>query len=228
MSITYKFHGHATHELMINGTSILIDPFLTGNSQAVVSADDVNPDVIMVSHGHADHLGDTVAIAKRTGALVIANFEIAEWLAAQGIENISPQHIGGGVQYPFGYVKMTNALHGSLLPDGSNGGNPVGFLITSEDKNLYFACDTGLFSDMALIGEVGLDLAVLPIGDRFTMGPADALIAIERFLKPKRVVPVHYNTWPPITQDAAAFKTAVETATDSQVSIMAGGDSIEL
>ncbi len=229
MAITYKFHGHATHELTVNETVILIDPFFSGNPAATISAEDVNPDYILVSHGHGDHIGDTVAIAKRTGAKVIANFEIAEgWLTKQGVSNIHPQHIGGGFTHAFGYVKMTNALHGSQLPDGSEGGNPVGFLLEIEGKRLYFACDTGLFSDMALIAEGGLDLAVLPIGDNFTMGPADAKIAVERFLKPKVVVPVHYNTWPPIAQDANAFKTAVESATDSKVVLMTAGDSISI
>ncbi len=230
MAITYKFHGHATHELNVNGTVILIDPFFSGNPAATISAEDVNPDYILVSHGHGDHVGDTVALAKRTGAKVIANFEIAEgWLMQkQGVDNVHPQHIGGGFNHPFGYVKMTNALHGSQLPDGTEGGNPVGFLLEIEGKRLYFACDTGLFSDMALIGEGGLDLAVLPIGDNFTMGPADAKIAVERFLKPKIVVPVHYNTWPPIAQDAEAFKVAVESATDSKVVVMTAGDSISI
>ena len=135
----------------------------------------IQTDYILVSHGHGDHLGDTVNIAKRTHATVISNYEIQTWLVNQGVENTHPQHIGGGFDYPWGRVKLTIAQHGSALPDGSYGGNPCGFLFYIKGKKIYHACDTGLFYDMKLIGEERIDLAILPIGDNFTMGPDDAL-----------------------------------------------------
>ena len=174
MSLTFTWYGHAAIDLFTGGLHILVDPFLSRNPKASISAEAVPADFILVTHGHGDHLGDTFEIAKRTGATVIANAEIANYLQSKGLKTHS-QHIGGGFNYPFGYLKLTNALHGSALPDGSNGGNPCGFLLTStEGKKVYLAGDTGLFGDMKLIGDEGIDLAALPIGDNFTMGPADA------------------------------------------------------
>ncbi len=227
MAITYTFLGHGTHQLEIDGKTIVIDPWFTNNPQASILADEVNPDVILVSHGHGDHIGDAVPIAKRTGAQVISNFEIVNWLGAQGLENLHPQHLGGGFQHEFGYLKFTIAHHGSGLPDGSYGGNPAGFLLSTGGKNLYFACDTALFLDMKLYGEDGLNLAVLPIGDNFTMGPDDALKAVQ-LLKPTLAVPCHYNTFPPIEQDAAAWKTRVEAETETKVAVLQPGESISL
>jgi L-ascorbate metabolism protein UlaG (beta-lactamase superfamily) len=204
-----------------------VDPFLTGNPQAPIGPDDVAADVILVSHGHGDHVGDAVAIAKRTGALVIANFEIQNWLAAQGVENTHPMHIGGGRDFNWGRVKLTMAQHGSMLPDGSYGGNPCGFLFYLEDKKIYHACDTGLFYDMKLIGEEGIDLAILPIGDNFTMGPADALRAIE-LIQPKQVVPIHYNTFEVIEQDPHAWAGQVKKQTGVTVKVMSPGEAITL
>jgi len=139
-----------------------------------------------------------------------------------------PQHIGGGFNHPFGYLKLTQALHGSALPDGSYGGNPAGFLITTlEGKKLYLACDTGLFGDMRLIGEEGIDLAVLPIGDNFTMGPSDALRAV-KLIQPKQVIPIHYNTWELIAQDVQDWKNRVESETSAQVHVLSPGQSLQL
>lgn len=228
MSIVLTFHGHATFSLNLNGTQIVVDPFFAGNNpQATRSVDDVAADVILQTHGHGDHIADTIPLAKRTGAKVIANFEIANWLGAKGIQNTHAQHLGGGFRHDFGYVKMTVALHGSGLPDGAYGGMPGGFLISAGGKNIYFAGDTALFSDMSLIGAVGVDLAVLPIGDNFTMGPDDALQAV-KFIKPKVVVPCHYNTWPPIQQDANAWAKRVTAETDTQAIVMKVEESYTL
>ena len=229
MTIKYTFVGHGTHLLDINGVKVLIDPFFDDNPATDVAADSVEADYILVSHGHGDHIADAVSIAKRTGAKLISNFEIYSWFGEQGIpeEQRHPQHIGGSFEHPFGKVKLTIAHHGSGLPDGSYGGNPAGFLITADGKKLYFACDTSLFYDMKLYGKEKLDLAVLPIGDNFTMGPDDALKAV-KFLKPKQVVPCHYNTWPPIEQDAEAWKKRVEKKTKAKVSVLAAGESLTL
>jgi len=228
MAVKLTWYGHATLGLEVDGYKILVDPFFTGNPAASTSADAVEADFILVSHGHGDHVGDTVAIAKRTGALVIANFEITNWLQSQGVEKVHPQHIGGGYHHPFGYLKLTQALHGSGLPDGSYGGNPAGFLLTTKDgKKIYMAQDTGLFGDMKLIGDEGIDLAVLPIGDNFTMGPDDALIAV-KLLRPKYVIPIHYNTWPLIAQDPHAWAQRVRQETEAQVHVLNPGDTFEL
>jgi len=229
MSVKYTYIGHGCHALAVNGSKILIDPFLSGNPSANLSPEAVEAEVIVVSHGHGDHIGDTVAIARRTGAKVISNFEIIGWLEKQGVppEQLHAQHLGGGFRHDFGYLKLTIAHHGSGLPDGSYGGNPAGLLFTVENKKLYFAGDTALFMSMKLYGEEGLDLAVLPIGDNFTMGPDDALRAV-KLLTPKLVVPCHYNTWPLLQQDAAAWKARVESETQTKVIVLAPGESLTL
>jgi L-ascorbate metabolism protein UlaG (beta-lactamase superfamily) len=227
MSIKLTFLGHSTFQIETAEHSILVDPFLTGNPQANVSADDVSADFITLTHGHGDHVGDTVAIAKRIGAKVIANFEICEWLGKQGLTNVHPQHIGGGFNHEFGRLKLTTALHGSMLPDGSNGGMPAGLLFTIGDVNIYHAGDTGLFSDMQLIGEAGIDIAILPIGDNFTMGPDDALRAV-KFLNPKQVVPCHYNTFGYIEQDANAWAERVGSETSADATVMDVGQTLEI
>jgi L-ascorbate metabolism protein UlaG (beta-lactamase superfamily) len=216
MSTRIRWLGHAAMALETAGYHILIDPFLTGNPKAAISADQAEADFILISHGHADHVGDSIAIAQRTGATVIANYEISVWLEQQGVKKVHGQQHGGGFDHPFGRVKLTLAFHGSALPDGANGGNPCGFLIYLKDgKKIYHAADTGLFGDMRLIGEEGIDLAILPIGDNYTMGPDDALKAVE-FLGPRKVVPIHYNTWPPIAQDAAAWAARVRRETNAE------------
>lgn len=225
--VELTYHSHACFSITVGDTCLLIDPFLTGNDLADVSADEVDADYILVSHGHDDHVGDTVEIAKRTGALTISNFEIHNWLLAQGVEKAHPLHIGGGYDFPFGRVKLTCAHHGSGLPDGSYGGNPAGFLLTLEGKRIYHACDTGLFYDMKLIGEEGLDVAILPIGDNFTMGPGDALRAV-KLLGPKVVMPIHYDTFDVIKQDPYAFAARVEAETSTECVVLKPGDSYRL
>ncbi|MDH5505949.1 MAG: metal-dependent hydrolase [Anaerolineae bacterium] len=221
------FYGHATFGLMVANYSVLVDPFLSDNPAASISASEVPADFILVSHGHGDHIADAVPIAKRTGAKVISNFEIADWFNNQGIE-AHPQHIGGGFNHPFGYLKLTQALHGSGMPDGSYGGNPTGFLLTTPDGDkIYLACDTGLFGDMALIGEEGVDLAVLPIGDNFTMGPDDALRAV-KLLQPKHVIPMHYDTWDLIKQDVQGWAKRVTDETSASVHVLQPGESFSL
>lgn len=227
MATQLTFLGHGTFQVETAGQTILIDPFLTDNPAASTTADAVSPDVIIVSHGHGDHVGDAVAIAKRTGALVIANFELCHWLGEQGVTNTHPQHIGGAHKHAFGTLKLTIAHHGSMLPDGSNGGNPCGLLLKLADGNLYHACDTGVFLDMQLIGEEGIDVAILPIGDNFTMGPDDAVKAA-KFLKAKKVIPDHYNTWPLIEQDANAWAEKVKAETQCEPVILQPGESLSM
>ena len=230
MTNKLTWFGHATLGLETSGLKLLIDPFFHGNPATTTRPEQVAADYILITHGHGDHVGDAISIANRTGAMLISNAEISGWFGRQGIENTHAQHIGGGYHYPFGYLKLTMALHGSALPDGSNGGNPAGFLLTTQDaKKIYFAGDTGLFGDMKLIGEEGLDLAILPIGDNYTMGPDDAIRAV-KMLAPKHVIPIHFNTWEVIHQDPQlwAARVATETASQSnptQVHILKPGDS---
>lgn len=227
MAFKVTWLGHASFAMEIDGTHVLLDPFLTGNPVASTTADRLEADYIIVSHGHGDHVGDTVEIARRTGAKCIANAEIAGWLREKGLE-AHGQHIGGGYHHPFGYVKLTIAHHGSALPDGSYGGNPAGILLTlKDDRKVYFACDTGLFYEMKYYGDEGIDLAFLPIGDNFTMGPDDAFKAVE-LLRPKVVVPVHYDTWPPIQQDAAAWVKRVNENTEAKAIHLKPGESYSL
>jgi L-ascorbate metabolism protein UlaG (beta-lactamase superfamily) len=227
MTVKISWYGHACFLIETDGSKLLTDPFLTGNPLAPIRADVVEADYILVSHGHGDHVGDAVSIAKRTGATVISNFEIHNWFAAQGVENVHPQHIGGGYDYPWGRVKLTIAHHGSVLPDGTYGGNPVGLLFYIKNKKVYHACDTGLFYDMKLIGEEGIDLAILPIGDNFTMGPDDALRAVE-LIQPAQVIPIHYDTFEVIKQDPHAWARRVEGETSAKVVVMKPGDSLTL
>jgi len=226
MAVAVTWHGHACFSIKGGGATLLTDPFLTGNPQADVTADEVSADYVLVSHAHGDHLGDAVPIAKRTGATIITNFEIANYCGSEGA-NAHPLHIGGGRDFPFGRVKLTIAHHGSSFPDGSYGGNPAGFLLTIEGKKIYHACDTGLFYDMKLIGEEGIDLAILPIGDNFTMGPEDALKAV-KFIVPKTVVPIHYDTFEVIEQDPYAFARRVEAETSARCAVLKPGESLSL
>jgi L-ascorbate metabolism protein UlaG (beta-lactamase superfamily) len=219
--------GHSCLLFESDGNKILVDPFLTGNPRAAARADQVAAEFILVSHGHADHVGDAIDIARRTNATVICNYEISLWMEKQGVRAHGMQH-GGSFGFPFGRVKLTLAFHGSMLPDGSNGGNPCGFYITFKDgKRVYDAADTGLFGDMRLIGEEGVDLATLPIGDNYTMGPEDALRAV-RMIEPKRVVPIHYDTFPVIAQDAAAWAARVKRETPAEPIVLKPGDWVNV
>ena len=227
MSVTFTWFGHATIGLDVAGKHILVDPFLTDNPSAMAKPETLSPDYIWISHGHGDHTGDALAIAQRCGATVISNFEIASWFESKGVTTHA-QHIGGGHRHPFGYLKLTLALHGSALPDGSDGGNPVGFLLTtSEGLRIYLAADTGLFGDMRLIGEEGIDLAALPIGDNYTMGPDDALRAV-LLLQPKHVIPIHYNTWDLIAQDPHAWADRVLADTSAIPHVLMPGEQFRL
>ncbi len=227
MTNKLTWYGHATLGLETGGYKLIVDPFFSGNPAASTSAEAVEADFILVSHGHGDHVGDAIAVAKRTDATIISVNEIAVWSGNQGVKSHG-QHLGGGYKHPFGYLKLTLALHGSALPDGSNGGNPCGFLLTTNDgKKIYLAQDTGLFGDMKLIGEEGLDLAVVPIGDNFTMGPDDALRAV-KMLEPKVVIPIHYNTWGLIAQDANAWAERVQKETKTKAVVLKPGESYSL
>jgi L-ascorbate metabolism protein UlaG (beta-lactamase superfamily) len=210
--VKLTFYGHSCFAIDSAGTIILIDPFLTGNPQAAITADEVKANYILVSHGHGDHLGDTIAIAKRNKALVIANCEVTTYCQKHRVE-AHPLHIGGGYSFPFGKVKLTIAHHGSSFPDGSYAGNPCGFLVSTGGKVIYHACDTGLFYDMKLIGDRNaLDVAILPIGGNFTMDADDAAYATG-LLHPKLVIPCHYNTFDVIQQEPKDFQRKVEAET---------------
>ena len=207
MSTEITFLGHNAWSIRAGQHRLLLDPFLNDNPLSPCKAEQVEADYILISHGHGDHLGDAVAIAARTGATVIGIFEVCQWLSAHGAKNVHAMNLGGGHEFPFGRLTMTLALHSSSMPDGSYAGNPCGYVPRPRRPPRYFACDTALFSDMKLIGAAGLDLAALPIGDNYTMGPDDALEAV-RLLRPRRVVPIHVGTWPVIAQDAEAGPAA--------------------
>lgn len=225
MSITIKWYGHGTYGFDIGSHKIIVDPFFApDNPVAPVTVDEVDADFVLQTHGHGDHISDTVALVKRTGALVISNFEICNWINAQGYENTHGMNIGGGYQFPFGRVEMTLALHSSGLPDGAYGGNPGGFVVSAENRKVYFAGDTAVFSDMSMIGEVGLDVAVLPIGDNFTMNSQSSLRAIQ-FLQPRVVIPGHYDTWPIVAQDANEWARIVRERTDAEPVVLSVGES---
>lgn len=228
MSAKLTWLGHATWLLNVDDTSILIDPFLNDSPVAPMKSEQVNAQYILVSHGHADHCADAADIANRCGATILSNYEITTWFAQKHrVKQTIGMNLGGGVNLPFGRVTLTLAFHSSQMPDGSYGGNPGGFLISLPRANLYFACDTALFSDMKLIGAKGLDVAVLPIGDLFTMGPEDSLEAI-KLLNPRRVVPSHFNTWPPINQDARAWSDRVRETTPAEPVVLKPGDSMPI
>lgn len=229
MAVVLTWLGHSAFTLKTGPHNLLIDPFLTGNPLAVAKPDELEPDFILLSHGHGDHVGDAPEIARRTGAVVIANNEIAGWM--QHTQRVAQTHglnPGGGVQLPFGRVELTIAHHSSSLPDGTYGGQPNGILIlTNEGKTIYFAGDTSVFLDMQLIGQRGLDLAILPIGDYFTMGIEGSLQAIE-FLRPKVVIPMHYNTFDKIAQDASSWAQRVQNETDAQPVVLDPGGTYQL
>ena len=226
MATRVQWLGHSCLLIESDGKRILIDPFLTGNPTARIQADEVEADVILISHGHEDHVGDALSIAQRTGATVVTNFELGNWFTEQGVKKVHGMQHGGGHQVdPVTHVRLTLAFHGSTLPDGKGyGGNPCGFLLTLADgSKIYDAADTALFGDMKLIGEGGLDLAILPIGDYFTMGPADAIRAV-KLLEPRAVMPIHYDTFPPIRQDVGAWGDRVQAETAATPVILKVGE----
>lgn len=224
MKLTW--HGHGTWLIETGEHRILLDPFFDDNPSATVKAEEVEADFVLVSHGHFDHVADAASITNRSGATLIAIYEIAEWFNKNhAVEKTIGMNIGGSIELPFGQVKMTMAQHSSQLPDGSDGGVAAGFIVLAEEKSVYFACDTGLFSDMQLYR--GVDVAVLPIGDLFTMGPEDSIKAI-KLIDPKQVLPAHYGTWPPIEQDAEAWAKSVRNSTTASPTLLEPGQSLDV
>lgn len=222
-----SYHGHSIVKIETKGKTILIDPFITGNELTDLNAEEVKADVILLTHGHNDHVGDTVEIAKRSGALVVAVAELATYLSWQGL-NVHPMSIGGAYTFDFGTVKLTQAFHGSSYTENNEKiiytGMPAGLLLTIEGKTIYHAGDTALFSDLKLIGRHKPDLAFLPIGDNFTMGPEDAAIAAE-WVQAKLVVPIHYNTFPVIKQEPHQF---VESLSGIEGKVLKAGEGLDL
>jgi L-ascorbate metabolism protein UlaG (beta-lactamase superfamily) len=225
MAVDIRFLGQSCFELKAGGTTVLTDPFLTGNPKAAATADEVSADVILLTHGHADHLGDTVDIAKRTGATVVAIVELANEIGEAGVEDVRDPNFGGTVTFDWGWVKLVPAWHTAVSPSGT-AHMPAGLLIHIGDKLVYHLGDTCLFSDMQLIARRGdpVDCALVPIGGHYTMDRFDAVTAVE-LINPAQVIPCHYNTFPPIEADAQAFKEDVQNAGFSQVYVLEPGES---
>jgi L-ascorbate metabolism protein UlaG (beta-lactamase superfamily) len=222
-----RFFGHSACQITSeSGIKILIDPFLNGNPVATVKAEEIGANYIILTHAHGDHVGDTIEIAKRCDATVICVFELGNILEEYGVK-VHTMHIGGGHNFEFGRVKFTIAHHGSVYPDGRNGGNPVGIIVRIDGKVFYHTGDTGLFYDMKLIGELNkIDYMLLPIGDNYTMGIDDAAIAVE-FVNPKVAIPLHFNTFPPIECDPNEFKRKLESL-NKECRILQFGEEIDV
>ena len=228
MELTY--YGHSALMITTGSTRLLVDPFITENplAKSVVAAADLDPDYILITHAHQDHWGDTVDIALRTGAQVVANYEITSYLMrTAGYDNILPMNTGGSTAFHFGTITMTDALHSSSFEDGSYGGNPNGFILTVEGRTVYLAGDTAPFSEMAWLGEENsIDVAFLPVGDRFTMGTRGSIRAIS-MLNPKIVVPIHYNTFPEVKIDVDEWVQAVKNS-GSRPHVLEAGETITI
>lgn len=219
--------SHASWLIESGEHRVLLDPFFGDNPAAKVSETDFAGNVshVLVSHGHFDHVADVEAIAKRCDSTVVANFEIANWFSAKGVSQTVGMNIGGQIDLPFGNVKMVPAVHTSSLPDGSYGGTAAGFVLTIEGKRIYFACDTAYFGDMKFYAD-SVDVAVLPIGDLFTMGIDDS-VEVVKLIQPKLVLPTHYGTWPPIDQDASDWAAKIKAA-GGNARILEVGETCEL
>jgi L-ascorbate metabolism protein UlaG (beta-lactamase superfamily) len=218
-----RFLGHACFTLSDGDTTVLIDPFLSGNPKAAVSADEVQASTLLLTHGHADHVGDTVAIGKRTGAPLVAITELAGEVGEEGLE-VNDCNLGGTATFDWGWAKLVPAWHTSTTPKGTVN-TPAGLLINFKDTIVYHLGDTALFSDLQLVGRrAPIDIALMCIGGHYTMDRFDAVEAA-RFVGAKTVVPCHYNTFPAIETDAQAFKQDVESATDSTVAVLEPGDT---
>ncbi|MDX6650428.1 MAG: hypothetical protein QOJ97_2379 [Solirubrobacteraceae bacterium] len=218
-----RFLGHACFELRDGDTSLLIDPFLTGNPKAAASADDFDPTAILLTHGHADHLGDTVAIAKRAGAPVVAIVELANEIGGEGVDVFDP-NLGGTVEFDWGSVRLVPAWHTAVSPNGTPH-MPAGLVIEFGGKTIYHLGDTALFSDLKLVRQRGrIDVALMCIGGHYTMDRFDAVVAAE-YVGADTVIPCHYGTFPPIETDAQAFKSDVQNAGFSEVAILEPGET---
>jgi L-ascorbate metabolism protein UlaG (beta-lactamase superfamily) len=219
-----RFLGHAAFELKDGGTSILIDPFLSGNPKAAVAAEDLSPSAILLTHGHGDHLGDTVPIAKRSGADVVAIVELANELSGEGLEKVRDPNIGGTVEFDWGWVRLVPAWHTATTPNGT-ASTPAGLVVGFGGKVIYHLGDTGLFSDLQLPGQRDrIDVALMPIGGHYTMDRHDAVRAA-RLVDAAQVIPCHYDTFPPIETDVQAFKADVEAAGAGEVVVLAPGET---
>lgn len=229
MPLKISYLGHSAFALESDGNTVLIDPFLNGNELTSAKPEDFSPSTIILTHAHNDHVGDTLDIATRSGATVIGTFELITWLMSQGVENGVPANHGGTVEFDGGSTKLTPAWHTSSYQTDKGfvaAGLPAGHVVRFGGKTIYFAGDTCLFLDMQLIADEELDIAVLPIGDNFTMGPRDAVKAAT-LLRAGTIIPCHYNTFPPIRQNPHAFKTEVESTTASKVAVLAPDESLD-
>lgn len=228
MIITY--YGHSAFQIETEGTTILFDPFITGNkhTEGIITPEELNPDYILLTHAHSDHWGDTPSIAARSGATVVGNFEIVTYLQNKhGHDKVQQMNTGGWWNFPWGRIQLTYARHSSSFPDGTYGGNPNGYILHIEDKCLYNLGDTALFAEMEWIGEEHtIDVAFMPIGDCFTMGPDDSLRAA-RMLKPTRVIPMHFDTFPFIEVDIEDWARRMQE-TGSEATVLRPGQTLEI